>query len=183
MFEGGPRRWGVSQMDALGAQAQARCEDATRPRFQGARSYGASMQSPGRFGEITIILYRGHEFGGAGSRQEVVVQDGARGGPGACLHTRTKCTRCTRCTTITRMSTLGQGLAHVEFECESGQPDEVPHVRCWTAPLHSRRHQFPFPQRVQRQCSKFQQPSLKPTLHFIEASWPCFDMRIPLSCG
>jgi len=58
------------------------------------------------------------------------------------LYTSTRCTRCTRCTKITRISTLGRGLAHLEFECES---DEGPDPCCWTAPLHSRRHHFPFP--------------------------------------
>jgi hypothetical protein len=39
----------------------------------GQSSYGASVQSPASLGGITIVLYRGHEFGGSG---QMVVQGG-----------------------------------------------------------------------------------------------------------
>jgi hypothetical protein len=82
MFESGPRRWGKCRRSQVAGRKVL--EELRRPgtgpgmranpaACSGLSSYGASVQSPASLGGITIVLYRGHEFGGSG---QMVVQGG-----------------------------------------------------------------------------------------------------------
>jgi hypothetical protein len=200
MFEGGPRRWGVSQMDALGAQAQAKWERTQSDRVSRALVLWRKYAEPGQVGgdhhnNFTVSRPRVRRRRAAGRRWCKVVLKRVRArattrgrGRGRGTGTGRRDAQDARCT---RMPTLDSARAHLELHC-TASPARPTKCRtpiaglllgcrdcstAATAALHGPRHQS------SSTVLPVATTSLKPTLHSIEASWPCFDMRVPSSCG